>query len=668
MTSKIKFSTAILEDIAYSGLTADDLIQAGCYEENGNLVFRYPNGLERTRLTTPKVFMRNGKEVKQRYSQPRGTAPALYLPSLAGIPWKSIKEKTDLRIYVTEGEKKSLAICKLGLPCIGLAGVDCWASKGGIPLPQWDEFNLKDREVVIVFDADIVDKPQVRSAERRVANMLSSRGAKVSRLNLASIELPAKLKGVDEFLKYFGLGTKSAIKVRHWFESLTLENIPIIPRVDTIIPEMNAEFAVVNFNGQLLIQRETSNAEGYKDVIYLRPTDFRLLLQNRSATDQDSKLATYATAWLQHASRRWYSRVVFNPNGCEPDEYNLWQGYHFESKAGDWGLIRQHLSEVICGGDPIAFSYLMAWCADLLQNPANLVGVAVVMRGEEGIGKSIFMDWLLKLVAPHSVKVTQGNQIIGRFNSILKGMLLVGFEEAFWAGDKSFEGVLKGLITEKDLVIEHKGKEPIRINNFARIIMASNSDWVIPAAHGARRFFVLNVSDQYKGNFEYFNKLITHAENGGIQAFAHYLKHLDIRKINLRQVPKTKALLDQKMESMDSVDRFLYDMLMDGVNNGDNWEKSVAVEQLHKNYLDSAHAMGERWTIEKNKFGRRLVKQLELKRERVMVNLIREYVWMFPSLDQCRERFAQYFEADFDWQDIKDPHLPPECRLKTSRY
>jgi Domain of unknown function (DUF3854) len=179
-----RLSQVILDDLAKSNLTEQDALSLGWFQDkHGNLVMPYGNGssLKRTRLTVP--ISRRGK--LQRYFQPAGSSPELYLPCIGGIDWRIVKSDPDKTFYITEGEKKAAIACKVGLPCIGLGGVDCWARKGGIPLPQWDEFNFDQRHVVIIFDSDILDKASVQLAERRLAHMLHSRGAKVSRLRMS---------------------------------------------------------------------------------------------------------------------------------------------------------------------------------------------------------------------------------------------------------------------------------------------------------------------------------------------------------------------------------------------------------------------------------------------------------------------------------------------------
>ena len=76
-------------------------------------------------------------------------------------------------------------------------------------------------------------------------------------------------------------------------------------------------------------------------------------------------------------------------------------------------------------------------------------------------------------VRPYSGRVPE----FCRLAAILQDKLLVFADEAFWAGDKQAEGVLKGMVTEEMNVIEHKGKDAFKVKNYIRLIVASNYEW-----------------------------------------------------------------------------------------------------------------------------------------------------------------------------------------------
>ncbi len=462
---------------------------------------------------------------------------------------------------------------------------------------------------------------------------------------------------LDDLLAQLCKCGKSVPAVKAMFESLPFEPIELMPHIDKLVHELNQRYSIVSLEGQAVIQDETITAQGFFEVTYMKPSDFNLRMRNRYAIDRTGKIIPAAQAWLGHPQRREYTRVVFEPNGAEPTEYNLYQGLGVTPKAGDCTLLRHHIRDIICCGDAAIFSYLEAWVANIVQKPAHLPGVAVVLRGAEGTGKSIFGKAILKLAAPHSVHIMQAMQVMGRFNSILKAMLFAFLDEAFWAGDKQLEGVLKGLITESEIVVEHKGKEPIKLSNYARFLMASNSEWVVPAGNGARRFLVLDVSDKRKGDIAYFKALADHIENGGLAAWAHHLANLDCSRIELRSVPKTKALFEQKLESFNSMQRFIFEMLMEGINGPsltDDWALEVPKNVLYQRYLDNASDIGERRRGDLIKFSNTLKNILAVNEDRAMVNGKRERIWCFPNLYTCRKRFDKYMESDIDWPEVKE--------------
>jgi hypothetical protein len=110
---------------------------------------------------------------------------------------------------------------------------------------------------------------------------------------------------------------------------------------------------------------------------------------------------------------------------------------------------------------------------------------------------------------------------------------------------------LKQLITEPRTPIERKGFDVESAQNHLHVLMASNNDWVVPAGHDERRFFVLEVDDAHKQDAAYFNALHAEMEGGGVAAMLHDLLRRDISKFDIRRVPQTAALGEQKLLSLD---------------------------------------------------------------------------------------------------------------------
>lgn len=196
----LSLCTPDLDMLRESGLT-DETIRANNIRTNGDrLAFPYRNldgtsmNFIRYRLHVPRIA--NGKPVK--YDQPAGSRPRAYFPS-ASLP---LLRDGEGDIYITEGEKKSLALSQLQVAAIGIGGVWCGCEKTGGLIPDLREINWSGRIVYIVFDYD--EKPETRmhvaNAGRKLGKAILEAGAKDVRI----VSLPpgpcGAKQGVDDFL------------------------------------------------------------------------------------------------------------------------------------------------------------------------------------------------------------------------------------------------------------------------------------------------------------------------------------------------------------------------------------------------------------------------------------------------------------------------------------
>ena len=98
-----------------------------------------------------------------------------------------------------------------------------------------------------------------------------------------------------------------------------------------------------------------------------------------------------ATVWLESRARREVYGVQYCPNniGLRQRHLNLWLGWGLAPAPGDCSIILDHIEQVIAGGDDRKAKFILNWCADIVQNPTRKPGVAIVLRGSEGTGKSV---------------------------------------------------------------------------------------------------------------------------------------------------------------------------------------------------------------------------------------------------------------------------------------
>src|SRR5262249_18800266 len=158
-----------------------------------------------------------------------------------------------------------------------------------------------------------------------------------------------------------------------------------------------------------------------------------------------------------HPNRRTYDRVVFAPARDVEGAYNLWQGFAFDPRPGDsHRSYLEHLQNNVCQGNISHYEYLIGWMARAVQHPSRQGEVAVVLRGGKGVGKSFAAREFGRLFGRHYLTVSNPSHLVGNFNAHLRDTVFLFADEAFYAGDKKHESILKTLITEASIAIEAK--------------------------------------------------------------------------------------------------------------------------------------------------------------------------------------------------------------------
>ena len=108
--------------------------------------------------------------------------------------------------------------------------------------------------------------------------------------------------------------------------------------------------------------------------------------------------------------------------------------------------------------------------------------------------------------------------------------------------------------------------------------MASNQEWVIPASHDERRYCVLDVSDEHRGDKAYFDAIGKQMNGDGLAAMIHEMVERNISSFDVGAMPKTKALEMQKNLSLDTLDQSWSAVL----NRGYVWRTRHGVEDFFK--------------------------------------------------------------------------------------
>ena len=341
-----------------------------------------------------------------------------------------------------------------------------------------------------------------------------------------------------------------------------------------VVKEFNKEYAAVLMGGKFRI---------YDGNNFLTAADFHNLLAGRIVVVEDKKIAM-SQIWMHSPKRRTYQDVVFEPGQEDsPDILNLYEGLAVEPVKGHWSLLEDHIFENICNGRKDYFEWLIQWMAQIVQEPSNKLGTAIVIRGDKGTGKSIFAECFGRLFGQYFRTLNSGDHVTSRFNSVYEHCLLLCADEAVWGGSKKGEGTLKGLITAPEIWVERKGYEGAYKKNFTRFIFTTNEDWAVPATEDERRYFVLQMGRGWQKNIRIFAALMQQMERGGYEAMLYDLLNVKITA-NLRIPPGTAGLQDQKELSEPLPIQFWRDRLSNA--DPELWPGEIKKETLYDKMVE----------------------------------------------------------------------------------
>lgn len=427
-----------------------------------------------------------------------------------------------------------------------------------------------------------------------------------------------------------------------------------------VIADIGGKCRVIHEVPDLALKRSRLSKQAFED--------FRNRYMHRQieiGKDKDGK-PTYMQMgkwWLQHPQRKQYEGITFAPGHDVPGYYNLWKGFAFETRAGNCDMFLEHTKQIVCGNNQEYFDYLMGWMASAVQRPASPGHTAIVLRGKRGTGKSFFAKTFGSLFGRHYLQIADGRHLVGNFNAHLRDCVVLFGDEAFYAGDKKHESVLKLLITEEMLAVEGKGIDVELSSNFLHIILASNERWVIPAGENERRFLMLDVLDTRAQDTDYFQQMQAELDEGGYEGLLYMLMHYDLSKFQVRNVPKTEALHEQKMLSLNTEEEWWYGKLKDGrlLPDHSKWKQEVRRGGLIDDYTEYTRRFniarrGNETTV--GRFMHRMVPGLESiqKKENVEVptgrgdysetRVLRPYFYRLPNLDECRKAWEELYGAE----------------------
>ena len=365
---------------------------------------------------------------------------------------------------------------------------------------------------------------------------------------------------------------------------------------------LNQQYTPVMLSGRTFRLAQKSLGPGKKPKILAKQDFVDQLAPEKvlKVSDKGSTLVPLTKTWLEWSDRKPVGTLVFKPPplAVGRNEVNVWSGLAVQPQQGDWSQLNEHIKLNICNGVEDHYNWLMTWFAHMVQFPGKKMGSAVVLRGLKGIGKSKLCEWVAELFGEHALKVSDTNQFLGNFNALLSGVVFLTAEEAFFAGDKRAEQVMKDMLTSGTMAITFKNADSEIMDNHLHVVMVGNDDWQVPASlkGDERRFFVLDVAPNRMRDVQYFGAIDHQMGGAGLRGMLFDLMRFQPNMWGndgwdvLRKPIVTEALIAQARESASPSEAFFLRLVTDGkvvvAGKGDKADDEIELNEDRENRVD----------------------------------------------------------------------------------
>lgn len=231
------------------------------------------------------------------------------------------------------------------------------------------------------------------------------------------------------------------------------------------------------------------------------------------------------------------------------DEYDL-----------NFPMIKKLIMNLV-GNDKKAYDYFIKWIAWKIQNPLERLATSIVFKGEQGSGKTILTDYVLKrYFNKNFIEITQAD-IQNDYNEYILGKELVVANEVIY-NDKHLtsQQSIKKIITDNFITVREKYKSTIYSRNFAQFIFTSNARVPVGVEKTDRRFSIFK-SLKLKNGIKFYQDFIKVQEKE-LRSFLKYLRIVEVRlnEINTPYINKhRKEVIEASLNSVELFFETIYE-------------------------------------------------------------------------------------------------------------
>jgi hypothetical protein len=259
-----------------------------------------------------------------------------------------------------------------------------------------------------------------------------------------------------------------------------------------------------------------------------RPVEQMTWVPGEPMTIRD-KLIVLEGGWVERRGATTFN--LYHPPRIEPGD---------PAKAAPWV---DHVRRVY----PSDAEHIIDWLAHRVQKPRDKINHALLLGGEQGIGKDTLLEPVKYAVGPWNFQEASPSQVMGTFNGFLKSVVL-RISEARDLGDATrfeFYDHMKTYTAAPPDVLrvneKHLREHPV-VNCCGVVITTNHKLDGIYLPEDDRRHYVA-WSDLTKDHFEegYWRALWAFYDTGGVEHVTAYLRERDVGFDPKAPPPKTEA-------------------------------------------------------------------------------------------------------------------------------
>lgn len=173
----------------------------------------------------------------------------------------------------------------------------------------------------------------------------------------------------------------------------------------------------------------------------------------------------------------------------------------------------------LCDFDPRTYRYVVKWLAYPLQNPGAKMQHSLMVNGQQGTGSALFFERVMAAIYGESARCMDGAHLNDRYNAWAVGARFLVVDGPV---PNRAAGRVKELAAGESILVQRQSKPLHQISNEINMVFISHSEDFLPLSSSDRRFMVIEAPPAREAMF--YKAVQAEIENGGLQAFEHFLK------------------------------------------------------------------------------------------------------------------------------------------------